>query len=151
MQKNVNRTTITYQPNHKGPRTQELTYLVDGKGKHVWLIVRRLSMRACWWDAPLALWDLAVAIRITTSKFSYSLIEAQLLPCNTSLRWQIPCTGNPCCSYILFLMYLQKCALSRTWGKFWGIYRLQLLSRVLKHISQLPYWLSLVHFGTFVF
>ena len=29
------------------------------RGKHVWLIVRQLPMKAGWWDTPLALWDLA--------------------------------------------------------------------------------------------
>ena len=60
-----------------------------------WLIVRRLPLKAYWGDAPLVLWDLAVEISITKSKFPHSMTEAQLLSCSTSLRLQIPCTGNP--------------------------------------------------------
>ena len=36
-------------------------------------------MKAGWWDAPLALRDLAEAISITRSKISYSLVEPQSL------------------------------------------------------------------------
>ena len=85
--------SLRISPNIKGHRTRGLTYLLGGKGKHVWLIVRQLPMKAGWWDDPLALQDLAVSM--TTSKFSCSLIYAQPLPCNTSLRLQIPYTGNP--------------------------------------------------------
>ena len=35
------------------------------QGKHTWLLVRQLIITAGWWDAPLALWDLAKAISIT--------------------------------------------------------------------------------------
>ena len=31
----------------------------------MWLIIRQLTMTAGWWDAPLALWDLAEAVSIT--------------------------------------------------------------------------------------
>ena len=42
----------------------------------------------------LALWDLTVAISITTNKISHSLIEAQPFLCNTNLRSHIPHTSN---------------------------------------------------------
>ena len=43
-------------------------------------MVRQLSIKADWLNAPLALWDLVVAISDTTSKISYSLIEAHYFP-----------------------------------------------------------------------
>ena len=77
-----------------GYRTQGLIYLLGEQGKHVSLVVRQLPMKAGWWDAPLMLWELAVAISMTTSKISYSLIKAQVLPWNTYLQLQIPYTCN---------------------------------------------------------
>ena len=65
------------------------------QGKHVWLIVRQPFMEAGWWDAPLALRDLAEAISILydqwkklyrkgfTNKFGryfYMKIIATLIP-----------------------------------------------------------------------
>ena len=41
-------------------RSQRLTHLLGEVGRHVWLIVGQVPMKAGWWDAPLALWDLAV-------------------------------------------------------------------------------------------
>ena len=41
--------------------------------KNVWLIVRQLPIRAGWWDAPLAIWYLDEAMRITRSKISYTV------------------------------------------------------------------------------
>ena len=41
---------------------KDLTHLLGRQGKHVWLIFRHLPMRPGWWDAPLALRDLAEAI-----------------------------------------------------------------------------------------
>ena len=57
--KSVKRTTISSIINRH--RTQGLTHLLGGQGRHVWLIVRQLSMKAGWWDASLTLWDLAVS------------------------------------------------------------------------------------------
>ena len=36
-------------------------YPLGGQGRHVWQIVRQLPMKTGWWDAPLAIWDLAVS------------------------------------------------------------------------------------------
>ena len=44
-------------------------------GKHVWLIVRQLFMKAGWWDPPLAFRDLAEAVNMIfphPSKHSYN-------------------------------------------------------------------------------
>ena len=43
--------------------------------KHVWLIVRHSPMKAGWWDAPLALRDLAKAIPIFSDNGSPLLTE----------------------------------------------------------------------------
>ena len=48
-----------------GYRTPGLTHLLGRQGKHVWLIVRQLP-KTSWWDAPLALQDLAEAICMYT-------------------------------------------------------------------------------------
>ena len=42
------------------------------QGKHVWLIVRQPLMKAGWWDAPLALRDLAKAISIFKSLINFT-------------------------------------------------------------------------------
>ena len=55
--------------------------LLGRQGKHVWLIIR---WETCWWDALLALWDLAKAINITRRKISYSLIVPQHQPAATN-------------------------------------------------------------------
>ena len=47
--------------NHNGV-TPGLTHLIGRQGKHVWLIVRQLPMKAGWWDALIVLRDLARAI-----------------------------------------------------------------------------------------
>ena len=54
---------------------------MGGHGKHVWLMVRQLLMKAGRWDAPLALRGLTEAISITRSKISYRLIEPEPLLC----------------------------------------------------------------------
>ena len=46
------------------PPSQRLVDTWQGKGKHVWLIVRQPLMKAGWWEAPLTLRDLAEAISI---------------------------------------------------------------------------------------
>ena len=43
-----------------------LTLQLSRHGKHAWLIARQLTMTAGWWDASLALQDLAEAISITS-------------------------------------------------------------------------------------
>ena len=45
---------------------KDLTHLLRRQEKHMWLIVRQLPMTADWWDVPLALWDLAKAIRLNS-------------------------------------------------------------------------------------
>ena len=57
--KNINRTTISHIIREN--RTQGLIHLLGGQGKHVWLIIRQLPTKAGWWDAPLALWNLAMS------------------------------------------------------------------------------------------
>ena len=60
-EKTVNR--ITSSPFIRGHRTKGLTHLLLGRqGKHVWLIVRHLSIKAGWWDAPFMLQHLAKSI-----------------------------------------------------------------------------------------
>ena len=54
-------------PTFTAPQTSSLPSITPIKqGKHMWLIVRQLAMITSWWDAPLAHWDLAKAISITT-------------------------------------------------------------------------------------
>ena len=53
------------------------------ESKHVWLIVKQPPMKADWWDAPLALWDLAKAI---------SIISGNGLPLLTENNFQTPPT-----------------------------------------------------------
>ena len=68
---NVNRTTIS--PTKRGHRTQGLIRLLDRQGKHMWLIVMQLPMKTGWWDAPLALWDLAERIYNILQNFFFLL------------------------------------------------------------------------------
>ena len=55
--KSINRATIS--PIIRGYWTQGLTYLLDGQGRHEWLIVSQLPLKVGCWDAPLTLQDLA--------------------------------------------------------------------------------------------
>ena len=77
-----------------GHRTQGQTYVPGGQDKHVWLVVKQVPMRAGWWDAPLVLLELAVAISIPTIKISYSLIEAKPRSSNTSQQLKTPYTRS---------------------------------------------------------
>ena len=47
-------------------RKTPMDFWLVQQSKHVWLIVRQMIMTSGWWDAPIALWDLARAISITT-------------------------------------------------------------------------------------
>ena len=75
--KSINRATIS--PIIRGYWTQGLTYLLDGQGRHVWLIVSQLPLKVGCWDAPLALLDLAMSnldkqhSPTATSKISHCL------------------------------------------------------------------------------
>ena len=75
--KSINRATIS--PIIRGYWTQGLTYLLDGQGKHVWLIVSQLPLKVGCWDAPLTLQDLAMSnldkqhSPTATSKISHCL------------------------------------------------------------------------------
>ena len=56
----------TFLPQHPPNNKQNTNVLPLGRqGKYVWLIVRHLLMKAGWWDAPLALQDLAEVISMT--------------------------------------------------------------------------------------
>ena len=70
---------LSHLPNSLLSHLSQLTYLpttnrylqnrnllsLSKQGKHVSLIVRRPLMKAGWWDAPFAPWDLSEAISIT--------------------------------------------------------------------------------------
>ena len=53
-----------------------LTCLLGGQGKHVWLIVRQLPVKAGWWDAPLTLWDLAKTICLNKARSTKDAFSA---------------------------------------------------------------------------
>ena len=86
--------SLRISPIISGHRTQGQTYVPGGQDKHVWLVVKQLLMTASWWDAPLVLLDLAVAISIPTIKISYRLIEAKPRSSNTSQQLKIPYTRS---------------------------------------------------------
>ena len=48
----------------RGYRAQGLTHLLDRQGKHVWLTVRQLPMKASWYFLRFPVRDLAEAICI---------------------------------------------------------------------------------------
>ena len=56
------------------------------QGKHMWLIVRQPLMKAGWWDAPLALWDLTETISITEGS-QYQKLKNLSSPETISDRW----------------------------------------------------------------
>ena len=85
-------------------------FLLGRQGKHVWLIVRQPLMKAGWWEAPLALRDLAEAIRLPLKSTFWSQIfqENLLLPsrikCTTwkarltlTIRWLDISSWYYCC------------------------------------------------------
>lgn len=71
------------------PGTQGLTHVLGRQGKLMWLIVvRQLSMKASWWDAPLSLRDLAEAICIILNMGSF---------CPILLPWGLLSWLSSCC------------------------------------------------------
>ena len=56
--------------------------IVARQDKRMWLILRQLSMKAGWWDAPITLWDLVEAANIIPKKtlsYSFFWLEEGLL------------------------------------------------------------------------
>ena len=48
--------------------TPGLIHLIGRQSKHMWLIIRQLSIKAGWWGATLTIWNLAKAICLYEKK-----------------------------------------------------------------------------------
>ena len=98
-----------------GHRIQGLTHQLDGHGKHVCLIVRQLSMKAGWWDAPLSLQGLAEEICMCAYlkkkkwgvKFIYTIL--------TSLLWLFFSFWYNCLKLSTVYLFNPKCLVAKWW------------------------------------